>query len=116
MGLILVITALALFLRSPSNLAGGLILGGIVFGIVMWVIAFFKRRAAHCPLCKGTPLINSGARAHSKAIRMFPLNQGVSAIISIIATRRFNCMYCGSTFDMLKTPSHLRGRNAEDPD
>jgi hypothetical protein len=75
---------------------------------LLWIIAFFKRRAAHCPLCKGTPLLNSGARPHAKARRFYPFNHGMTATLSIIATQRFCCMYCGSDFDLLKTPSHRR--------
>ena len=109
LGLVMTITALVLFVAEPSQLARNLILGGIGFSVVTWLIAFFKRRSAYCPLCKGTPLINSGARPHSRAKRIFPFSHGVSATLSIIATQRFRCMYCGSDFDLLKTPSRLRG-------
>ena len=112
LGLIMTITALALFVHEPGLLARNLILGGIGFSVVTWFIALFKRRAAHCPLCKGTPLINSGARPHSRAKRISPFSHGVSAIISIIATQRFRCMYCGSDFDMLKKPSYQRGKQS----
>ena len=114
LGLIATITALVMFLMGPNELATQVIMGGLGFSAVTWLIAFFKRRAAHCPLCRGTPLVNSGALAHSKATRVFPLNHGVSATLSIIATQTFRCMYCGSDFDLLKTPSHLRGRNGGD--
>lgn len=107
------VTAFVLFFMEPSQLATQVILCGIAFSVVTWIIAFFKRRSAHCPLCKGTPLINSGALAHSKATRIYPLNHGVSATLSIIATQTFRCMYCGSDFDLLKTPSHLRGSNGD---
>ncbi|MBG7607085.1 MAG: hypothetical protein IZT59_03510 [Verrucomicrobia bacterium] len=79
------------------------------FTVVTWLISFFKRRHTHCPLCKGTPLINSGALAHQKATKTFPFNHGVSATISIIATHKSRCMYCGTLFDMLKIPSHNLG-------
>ncbi|WP_348223655.1 hypothetical protein [Luteolibacter sp.] len=113
MGVITTATAFILFFYEPSQLATQVIIGGMVFSALMWVIAFFKRRSAHCPLCKGTPLINSGALAHSRATRIFPFNHGVSATLSIIATQTFRCMYCGSDFDLLKTPSHLRGARDE---
>jgi hypothetical protein len=113
-GLITTITAFVLFFIEPSQLATKVIVGGIAFSGVTWLIAFFKRRSAHCPLCKGTPLINSGALAHSRATRLHPLNHGVSAILSIIATQTFRCMYCGSDFDLLKTPSYQRGRQDDD--
>jgi hypothetical protein len=109
LGLIMTVTALVLFVAEPSQSARNLILGGIGLSVVTWMIAFFKRRAAHCPLCKGTPLLNSGARPHSRAKRLFPFSHGVSATLSIIATQTFRCMYCGSDFDLLKTPSHLHG-------
>ena len=99
---------------EPSRLASRVILCGIIFCAFSWLLAFFKRRTAHCPLCKGTPLFNSGALAHSKAIRIFPFNHGVSATLSIIATQKFCCMYCGSDFDLLKTPSHIRAQMETD--
>jgi hypothetical protein len=113
LGLIATVTAVVLFFKTPNPIAVKVILGGIGFSLVMWILAFFKRRDAHCPLCKGTPLINSGALPHSKARRLYPLNHGMTATLSIIATQRFCCMYCGSDFDLLKTPSHLRGHDAE---
>ncbi|MES2920204.1 MAG: hypothetical protein V4819_01565 [Verrucomicrobiota bacterium] len=112
-GLITTATAFVLFFMEPSQLATKVIVGGLVFSGVTWMIAFFKRRSAQCPLCKGTPLINSGALAHSRATRLFPLNHGVSATLSILATQTFRCMYCGSDFDLLKTPSYQRGRQED---
>ena len=113
-GLITTATAFVLFFIEPSQLATKVIVGGLAFSGVTWLIAFFKRRSAHCPLCKGTPLINSGALAHSRATRLYPLNHGVSATLSILATQTFRCMYCGSDFDLLKTPSYQRGRQDDD--
>lgn len=111
LGVITTITAFALFFREQSQLAVKVILGALAFSVVTWLVAFFKRRTAFCPLCKGTPLINSGARAHSRARRIYPFNHGVSATFSILATQTFCCMYCGSDFDLLKTPSHLRDKH-----
>lgn len=111
LGLIIIATSICLFVQEQSQLTVGMILAGAGFSIITWIIAFFKRRNARCPLCKGSPLINSGARAHSKARRIYPFNHGVSATLSIIATQKFCCMYCGSDFDLLKIPSHLRDRD-----
>ena len=112
LGLITTATAFVLFLSEPSQLATKVIVGGLAFSGVTWMISFFKRRCAHCPLCKGTPMINSGALAHSRATRIYPFNHGVSATLSIIATQTFRCMYCGSDFDMLKKPSYQRGKQS----
>lgn len=116
MGIIAGITTLAAFLVQPSRIATRVFVLCIGFSALTWLIAYFKRRSAHCPLCKGTPLINTGALPHKKAVRLFPFNHGISAILSIIATQRFRCMDCGTCYDLLKTPSHLlnkAGREAE---
>lgn len=110
LSLIIVLTSIGLFVQEQSPLTVNLIVAGIGLSIITWIIAFFKRRRALCPLCKGTPLINSGARPHAKARRIYPLNHGISATLSIIATQKFCCMYCGSDFDLLKVPTYLRAK------
>ena len=107
LGLIASLTALVSFLMRPGEAATRILVGGMVFSAVTWLIAFFKRRATYCPLCKGTPLINTGARTHVRAQRIFPFNHGVSASLSILATHKFRCMYCGSDYDLLKPPTRL---------
>lgn len=114
LGLISMLTAMVVVFLDPSQLGARLFIGGLSFSVVTWGIALFKRRSAICPLCKGTPLMNSGARPHAKAVRLFPLNHGVTATLSVIAMQRFRCMYCGSDFDLLKTPSHRRGSAGDD--
>ena len=110
LGLIGAGTALYAFVREPGQAASRILLGSLGFSLLMWLIAFFKRRSAHCPLCKGTPLLNTGARTHARARRVQPLNHGQTAVVSILAAQRFRCMYCGSDFDLLKPPSRaLRG-------
>lgn len=107
MGLILAITSLVCFVSKPSDLASKFLIGAIAFSALSWFVAFFKRRSAYCPLCKGTPLVNSGARTHVRAWRLIPFNHGLTATLSILATQRFRCMYCGSDFDLLKPPTRL---------
>lgn len=107
LGLIATVTALVGFALQPSLLASRLLVAGIVFSAFTWLIAYFMRREVHCPLCKGTPLLNSGALPHTRARRIGPLNHGVSAVISIMATQKFRCMYCGSDYDLLKPRTRL---------
>jgi uncharacterized membrane protein (UPF0136 family) len=102
LGLVATATALVGFFMEPSLLASRLLVAGIIFCALSWLIAYFKRRGVHCPLCKGTPLINSGALPHARACRIIPLNHGMSALLSILATQKFRCMYCGSDYDLLK--------------
>jgi hypothetical protein len=115
LGIIATVTAFVIFFREPSLLAVRFIVGGLIFCAITWLIAYLKRRSTFCPLCKGTPLANSGARTHKNAVRIFPFSHGVTAVFSILATRRFSCMYCGSDFDLLRPPSHrlLGGKAAE---
>lgn len=107
------LTAVVLLIITPDPGRLKYVLAGMGVCIVLWIVAFFKRRSALCPLCKGTPLLSTGARPHAKARRLHPFNHGMSATVSIIATQRFCCMYCGSDFDLLKTSSRLRGSRGE---
>lgn len=109
LGLVVSVTGLVAFFLEPTQAASRILLGGMVFSAFSWLIALFKRRSVHCPLCKGTPLINTGARTHVRARRLFPLNHGVTATLSIMATQKFRCMYCGSDYDLLKPSSRLHG-------
>ncbi|MGL4400565.1 MAG: hypothetical protein ACRCXD_11900, partial [Luteolibacter sp.] len=113
LSLIGTLTALTLLFITQNPVGLNVVLLGVGVCVFLWIIAFFKRRTALCPLCRGTPLLNSGALPHSKARRLYPLSHGMTATLSIIATQRFCCMYCGSDFDLLKTPSHRRGDEAD---
>jgi len=106
-GVVAAITSLVVFILHPQRLEVVCFVISLGFSALAWLIAFFKRRSAYCPLCKGTPLINTGAFTHAKAYRLPPLNHGTTATLSIIFTQRFRCMYCGSRYDMLKKPSYL---------
>ena len=70
--------------------------------ILTMMISFYKRRNARCPLCLGTPLLNSGALVHKHSYALTPFNNGFTAVLSIIFTQKFRCMYCGILFDLLK--------------
>lgn len=110
LGVIATVSSFTLVVARPSKLAMQVFVGSLAVCAVLWLVAFFKRRSAICPLCKGTPLCNSGARVHGRAVRLFPLNQGMTATLSILATQRFRCMYCGSDYDLLKTPASRRNQ------
>lgn len=73
-----------------------------VLTVLTLIISFYKRRAARCPLCLGTPLLNSGALVHKHSSSSAPFNNGFTAVVSIIFTQKFRCMYCGTLFDLLK--------------
>lgn len=80
---------------------------GAMLGIaVTWILTYVARRNARCPLCKGTPLLDTQASKHRKAVRMAPMNYGMTAQLQLIMTQRFRCMYCGTPFDLHREPGH----------
>lgn len=75
-----------------------------------WTFSFLARRHTQCPLCRGTPLLDSSASKHRKALRIPLFNYGNSAVLHLLLTGRFRCMYCGTPFQLLKKS---RGRPQE---
>ena len=104
--LIGMITCLVLVIASPAKqpLVTPLV-ASVVATLVTWLISYIRRRSARCPLCKGSPLLESGAVKHAKAYRLRPLNHGATAVLSILFLNRFRCMYCGTHYDLLKRSS-----------
>ena len=99
---IAVITAMVQVLVYSSSAAIKLLIVTVaIFGISGFA-SFLARRGALCPLCKGMPLVGSRARVHHKAFRIFPLGPSASAVLSLLFTQTFRCMYCGSRFDIMK--------------
>jgi hypothetical protein len=86
---------------EPMTMVKPLIAAGIALAIT-WLISFFRRRSARCPLCKGSPLLDTGAVKHAKATRLRPFNYGTTAVLGILFLNRFRCMYCGTPYDLQK--------------
>lgn len=104
--------AVAMFLifhkQTKTNFFLYAVLIGVTLSLLTLIISFFKRRAARCPLCRGTPLLNSGALAHKKSFCMPPFNHGYTAVLSIVFTQKMSCMYCGTKYDLLKASSKAK--------
>ena len=102
------ITSVVIFILNPKqDSVQPLVLSAVGTGVT-WLVAYLKRRSARCPLCKGSPLIDTGASKHAKAYRLRPLNYGSTAVVGILFLHRFRCMYCGTPYDLLKKPSNQR--------
>ena len=120
LGLVGTTSALFAFMVVPGQSTASLLVGFGAFSTFLWLFSFFKRRSCFCPLCKGTPLLDSAAHRHEKAVRFFPLTYGTSNVIRSLMHQRFRCQYCGTPFDLLKpltsnsaghfqpTPGHYR--------
>lgn len=108
LALIATVTFGVILAMNPSLETLYPVVAGMVASLLTWLLAYLKRRSVRCPLCKGTPLLNTRASTHSRAKRIFPFTYGTTAVLSIVFTHRFRCMYCGTPYDLLKTPSFHR--------
>lgn len=91
------------FTRSDNQNNAYLLIGLVFVGILVWALGYLTRKKATCPLCKGTPFLDSQASKHVKAVRILPFNYGTTNMLKAIVARRFRCHFCGTPFDMLKT-------------
>ncbi len=110
LSIVALITCVVIFILHPKQASVPPLIGSIGATLFTWLVAFIKRRSVRCPLCKGSPLLDSGAVKHAKAYRLRPLNHGNTAILGILFLSRFRCMYCGTPYDLLKKPSSQRYR------
>lgn len=94
---------------DPMTMVKPLIGSGIALAIT-WLISFLRRRSARCPLCKGSPLLDTGAAKHTKAYRLRPFSYGTTAVLGILFLNRFRCMYCGTPYDLQKRSAVERRR------
>jgi hypothetical protein len=108
--LIGVVTCLAIVTLNPKPASVPPLVVAFVASLVTWLIAFLRRRSARCPLCKGSPLLDSGAVKHAKAYRLPPFTYAATAVLGILFLSRFRCMYCGTPFDLLKRSSSDRDK------
>lgn len=102
------LTCVAILILNPVEGSVKILVASLVACGFSWLISFFKRRSVRCPLCKGSPLLDTGAAKHTKAYRLPPLNHGNTAVLGILFLSRFRCMYCGTPYDMLKKSSQQR--------
>lgn len=116
--LVVTLAIFALYIFQPENTylksftPHTVILSSVAVSLLTFIIAYIKRRCARCPLCKGTPLVNTWARPHVNAVCFPPLNHGYTAMLSITFTQKFCCMYCGTRFDLLKPTGQKRRRSS----
>lgn len=102
------LTCVVILILNPVEGSVKILITSLVACLFTWLISFFRRRSVRCPLCKGSPLLDTGASKHSKAYRLPPLNHGNTAVLGILFLHRFRCMYCGTPYDMLKKASQHR--------
>jgi hypothetical protein len=115
--LLIVALLLALSYLSLFAVAGGLA-GMVMTGAKSWgwlglaglgifVLArfsvFMLSSALNCPLCHGPVMHERRCRKHEHAFRLWPLSYRASAVVSLIFTAGFRCMYCGTAWRLRRT-------------
>lgn len=85
---------------------GWLALGGLGLFAIARGIVFIIGDALTCPLCHGTVMRERRCHKHADAFRIWPLSHRTSAVISLLTTLGFRCMYCGTAYRLGR-----RGRN-----
>ena len=61
-------------------------------------LAFLFSRHLFCPLCMGRVMASVRCLKHAKAQRIRPLSYRATAVLAVIFTLGFRCMYCGTRF------------------
>lgn len=64
--------------------------------------AFVLSSHLHCGLCRGAVMSEKGCRKHVDAVRIRPLSHRATAVLSVLFTLSFKCMYCGTRFRLWK--------------
>jgi hypothetical protein len=65
--------------------------GSLVLGLLL-------SATTRCSLCHGTPLLGKNCRKHTIANKLPFLTYRASAILHLIFTGRFRCMFCSTPF------------------
>jgi hypothetical protein len=91
---------------TEKPLWGWLALGGLGTFTVCRVSVFVLSKTLTCPLCHGTVMHEKRCRKHANAFRIWPLSYRASAVISILFTASFRCMYCGTPWRLQRTSRH----------
>jgi hypothetical protein len=97
-------TGVMLTIDGGQRLMANLCVGFLVFSGILMAVGYPVRRAAKCPLCRGTPMVDTRASKHANATRIPPLSHGLSARLELMLVQRFRCMYCGTPYDLYKKP------------
>ena len=90
-------------MRSDDPQWGWLALGGVGLFTLTRIAVFFLSSTLTCPLCHGTVMHERRCRKHEKAFRLKPLSYRASAVIALLTTATFRCMYCGTAYRLRRS-------------
>jgi hypothetical protein len=87
---------------------GWLALLGLGVFVTSRVIVFFMADSLNCPLCHGAVMKVRRCRKHDDAFRLWPLSHRASAVLSLLTTFSFRCMYCGTSYRLGRRRSQVQ--------
>ncbi len=95
------LAVLSVIVRDTRYIPG--LIATLVALAVLWSLNLCVRRSIKCPLCRGTPFVDTGASKDVNARDLRALNYGTSSLLSLLFIQRYWCMFCGCCFDLLKS-------------
>ena len=101
-GLMTFVVSGCLLLGQGAAHYGWLALSGLGLFVGMRVVGFLFAQRLHCTLCHGTVLQEKRCHKHAEAQRIPPLSYRSSAVLSVLFTGTFRCMYCGTPYRLRK--------------
>lgn len=73
-------------------------LGSLIALVAALVLGTVLSAMTKCALCHGTPLLGKSCRKHQLANKIPLLTYRASAILHLVFTGRFRCMFCSTPF------------------
>jgi predicted RNA-binding Zn-ribbon protein involved in translation (DUF1610 family) len=98
-----VIAGVAMMFVTDVREWGWLALAGLGLFALSRAAVFMLASALNCPLCHGTVMHEKRCRKHDDAFRLWPLSYRASAVLSLLFTASFRCMYCGTAWRLRRT-------------
>lgn len=92
---------------TRAEMWGWLALAGLGTIVVSRVVVFVLADSLNCPLCHGAVMKVRRCRKHQDAFRLWPLSHRASAVLSLLTTFGFRCMYCGTGYRLGRRRSQV---------
>ncbi|MES2596592.1 MAG: hypothetical protein V4662_14705 [Verrucomicrobiota bacterium] len=93
---------------TQAPMWGWLALSGLGTFVVSRVAVFFMADTLNCPLCHGAVMKERRCRKHEDSFRLWPLSHRASAVLSLLITFGFRCMYCGTSYRLGRRRSQVQ--------
>jgi hypothetical protein len=101
-GALVFLVGLTGLLMTQDRYWGWLALCGLAWVALTRGIVFIFGDGLNCPLCHGAVMREQPCHKHAHAFRIWPLSHRTSAVISLLTTLSFRCMYCGTAYRLGK--------------